>query len=351
MKAIPERPGICVIGAGAIGGFLAARLADSGQAVSIIDQGIQLAAIREKGLQLYSADGDSKIHVQVTASGEYDLGPQDVIILAVKSQHIPQVAKNLAALMHDGTVIVTLQNGVPWWYFQRHGGAHEGRQLETVDPGGIINQFIQPSRIIGCVVYPAAVTDSPGVIRHIEGNRLPVGELDNTETVRASRISGLFIEAGFKSPVLTDLRSEIWLKLWGTLAFNPVSMLTRATLEDICRNEHTRTLATAMMHEAEVIAERLGIAFRVPLAKRIAGAERVGPHKTSTLQDLEAGRETEIDALLGAVIELARITDTTTPHIDAIYAVCKLLEKTSLQQLPGYQDIKRKEPAVRTING
>ena len=329
MKTIPERPKICVLGAGAIGGYLAARLADSGQTVSVIDRGIQLAAIREKGLHLYSADGDDEIHVRITASGEYDLGPQDIIILAVKSQHIQQVAKNLEALMHDGTVIVTLQNGVPWWYFQRHGGEYEGRQLETVDPGGIISQLIHPSRIIGCVVYPATVIDSPGVIRHIEGNRLPVGELDNTETARASRVSGLLIDAGFKSPVLTDLRSEIWLKLWGTLAFNPVSMLTRATLEDICRNDYTRTLVTEMMRETEVIAGRLGVGFRVPLEKRITGAERVGPHKTSTLQDLEAGRKTEINALLGAVIELGRITDTTTPHINSIYAACKLLEKNS----------------------
>ncbi|MGB5718744.1 MAG: 2-dehydropantoate 2-reductase [Gammaproteobacteria bacterium] len=328
MKAIPERPRICIIGAGAIGGFLAVRLADSGHAVSVIDRGIQLAAISEKGLHLYSSDRVSDIHVRVTASGKYDLGPQDIIMLAVKSQHIPQVANNLGTLMHDGTVIITLQNGVPWWYFQKHGGEHEGRQLDTVDPGGVISRLINPLRIIGCVVYPAAEVSSPGVIRHIEGNRLPVGELDNTGTERASRLSELFIDAGFKSPVLTDLRSEIWLKLWGTLAFNPVSMLTRATLEDICRNSYTHTLVTEMMREAEVIAGRLGIGFRVPLEKRIAGAERVGPHKTSTLQDLEAGRETEIDALLGAVIELGRITDTLTPHIDSIYAACKLLERS-----------------------
>lgn len=326
-----QRPKFCVIGAGAIGGLIAAHLAESGQTVNVIERGPQLAAIQKNGLRVCSVDGDTKIHVRITASEHFDHGPQDIIFLAVKSTQIFDIVKNIDALMHADTVIVTLQNGVPWWYFQRHGGTHEGCRLETIDPDGAISSHIDPSRIIGCVAYPATIVDSPGVIRHIEGIRFPVGELDNSITARASQISGLLTDAGLKSHVLTDLRGEIWLKLWGTLAFNPISMLTQATLEDICRNEHTRALAAEMMGEAEIIAIRLGIRFRVPMEKRIAGAERVGPHKTSTLQDIEAGRETEIDALLGAVIELGRLTDTATPHLDTVFASCKLLEKTILQ--------------------
>ena len=332
MTEILQNPKICVIGAGAIGGLVAAHLVQSGRTVHVIDRGKQLAAIRQNGLRVISGSGDSDIHVRVTAGDTYDAGPQDIIFLAVKTTQIAAAVRNINALMHDNTVVITVQNGVPWWYFQRHGGEHEGRHLETLDPGGVINSCIAPSRITGCIAYPAASIESPGVIRHIEGNRFPVGELDNASTARLGRISELFTEAGLKSRILTDLRSEIWLKLWGTLAFNPVSMLTHATLEDICRYPQTRALAAEMMREAESIATRLGISFRVPMEKRITGAERVGAHKTSTLQDIEAGRETEIDALLGAVIELGQITDTPTPHLDSIFASCKLLEKTVLLQ-------------------
>ena len=331
MTDILQNPKICVIGAGAIGGMVAAHLARSGKTVHVIDRGMQLAAIRKNGLQVCSDNEGSNFHVRVSAGDAYDAGPQDIIFLAVKTTQIAEATRNIDALMHDETIVITVQNGVPWWYFQRHGGEHEGRHLESLDPGGTINSCIDPARIIGCIAYPAASVERPGVIRHIEGNRFPVGELDNSITGRIGRISELFTEAGLKSRILTDLRSEIWLKLWGPLAFNPISMLTHATLEDICRYPQTRALAADMMREAEAIATRLGISFRVPMEKRITGAERVGAHKTSTLQDIEAGCETEIDALLGAVIELGRLTDTPTPHLDSIFASCKLLEKIVLQ--------------------
>jgi 2-dehydropantoate 2-reductase len=201
-------------------------------------------------------------------------------------------------------------------------------RLEAVDPGGVIAAHIAVDRVIGCVAYPAAAMIAPGVIRHIEGNRFSVGELDGAETPRVKMVSELFRKAGFKAPVLTDIRSEIWLKLWGNLSFNPISALTHATLVEICRFPPTRELAARMMAEAQAIAEKLGIHFRVPLERRIAGAERVGKHKTSMLQDLEQGRALELEALVGAVVELGRITGTPTPQIDAVYACTSLLART-----------------------
>jgi 2-dehydropantoate 2-reductase len=221
-----------------------------------------------------------------------------------------------------------MQNGIPWWYFQRHGGRYEGRVVEAVDPGGVLARTIDPESILGCVVYPATTMVRPGTIQHIEGNRFPVGELDGVETPRAARISQLFADAGLKSPVLADIRSEIWLKLWGNLSFNPISALAHATLSDLCRHPLARELAGNMMLEAETVAKKLGRKLRVTIDRRIEGAERVGKHKTSMLQDVECGRDPEIDALVGAVIELGRLTNTPTPHISAVYACVKLLMQT-----------------------
>lgn len=331
-----ESPNICVIGCGAIGGLITAHLVENLQKVQVIERGVQLAALQKNGLKLRAQNGNTKIHVRVSASANFDCEPQDIIFLAVKSHQIPQIAKQLPRIIHPNTTIITLQNGVPWWYFQRHGGEYEGQRLESVDPEGVISRYINPSMLVSCVSYPAAEVQSPGVVRHIEGNRFPVGEIDNSETGRARQISALLKRAGFNSHLVTDIRKEIWLKLWGVLAFNPVSMLTRATLEEICRNEHTRMLVTEMMREAEGIATQLGIRFKIPLEKRIAGAERVGPHKTSSLQDLEAGQPTELETILGAVIELGRLTKSPTPRINAIYASCKLLEKRLVPQDSGY---------------
>ena len=240
---------------------------------------------------------------------------------------VEAVARDVPKLFGPDTVVVTMQNGIPFWYFHQHGGAHAGTRVHSVDPTGVIGQFIPAERVIGCVVYPASALVEPGVVHHVEGERFPLGELDGTSSARVHRVADCFIRAGFKAPVLDNIRAEIWLKLWGNLTFNPISSLSHATLEGICQFPLTRELAANMMLEAQGVANKLGIEFRVPLEKRIAGAEKVGKHKTSMLQDIEAGREPEIDALVGSVVELGRLTHTPTPHIATTYALVKLLAK------------------------
>jgi 2-dehydropantoate 2-reductase len=319
----------CVVGAGSIGGYVGVKLAAAGEDVTLIARGANLEAIRARGMRLTMADGTDHIAPGIKATASLaEAGSQDVVILAMKAHQVAAVAKDLHHLLHDDTVIVPMQNGIPWWYFQRHGGPFEGRRIENVDPGGTIAGAIDPARIIGCVVYPACELAAPGVVRHIEGDRFPLGELDGTESARVVRLAEAFVRAGLKAPVLTAVRAEIWLKLWGNLTFNPISALTHSTLVDICQFPPTRELATAMMREAESVANTLGVGFRVTLEKRIAGAEKVGKHKTSMLQDVEAGRDPEIDALVGAVIELGELTGVPTPHIDAVYALVKLLGRT-----------------------
>jgi 2-dehydropantoate 2-reductase len=225
-----------------------------------------------------------------------------------------------------------MQNGIPYWYFHQHGGALAGTVVRSVDPEGVVSARIPAARVIGCVVYPASELVEPGVIKHIEGDRFPVGELDGSDTERVRRVAACLANAGFKAPVLDNIRAEIWLKLWGNLSFNPISSLSHSTLVDICQYPPSRELAAAMMLEAQTVAHKLGIEFRVSLEKRIAGAEKVGKHKTSMLQDVEAGRAPEIDALVGAVIELARLTETPTPHIDTVYSLVKLLARTMAHQ-------------------
>ncbi|MEW6332111.1 MAG: 2-dehydropantoate 2-reductase [Pseudomonadota bacterium] len=320
---------ICIVGAGAIGGLMGAKLALAGEEVTLIARGVHLEAMQKNGLKLIEEDGSEHVAKNVKATSRMaEAGKQDLVILALKAHQVEPIAKEIPAMFHDTTAVVTTQNGIPWWYFQKHGGEFEGRRVETVDPQGHLMASIEVERILGCVVYPAAEIVSPGVIKLIEGNRFPVGELDGAETERVKNICATFVKAGFKSPVLKDIRSEIWLKLWGNLSFNPISALTHSTLVDICQFPLTRQLAADMMTEAQTIAHKLNIEFRVSLEKRIAGAEKVGKHKTSMLQDIEIGRAIEIDALVGAVIELGRLTNTPTPHIDAVYACVKLLAKT-----------------------
>jgi 2-dehydropantoate 2-reductase len=324
---------IAIIGAGAIGGLVGAKLALAGEEVTFLVRGRNLQAIREHGIRLIDADGHEHVARDVQATDDYTLpGPQDVVILAMKAHQVEAVLHSLPHLLGPQTVIVPMQNGIPYWYFQRHGGPHEGYRVATTDPHGRIAAGIEPGRVIGCVVYPASELLAPGVIKHIEGDRFPLGELDGSSTERVQRVAASFINAGFKAPVLPDIRAEIWLKLWGNATFNPISSLAHSTLVDICQYPLTRELAANMMREAQEVAHKLGITFRVSLEKRIAGAEKVGKHKTSMLQDVEAGREPEIDALVGSVIELARLTETPTPHIDTVYALVKLLARTMREQ-------------------
>ncbi len=320
---------ICIVGAGSIGGYLGARLALAGEYVTLIARGANLAAIRERGVTLIGSDGSTVTAVPALATDDMvAAGAHDVVIVAVKAHQLAAVAPTLRALYHETTMVVPAQNGIPWWYFQHHGGPFEGRRIESVDPDGVIAAHIETERIIGCVVYPATELEAPGIVRHIEGDRFTLGELDGTRSERVHRLSQVLARAGLKAPVRPRIRSDIWIKLWGNLAFNPVSALTRATLIDICRHPQARALIAAMMAEGQAVAERLGISFGITIDQRIAGAEQVGAHKTSMLQDIEAGRATEVDALVGAVAELGRLVDVPTPHIDAIYAAVKLLEQT-----------------------
>jgi 2-dehydropantoate 2-reductase len=318
---------ICVIGAGAIGGLLAAKLAEAGEEVGVVARGAQLKAIREHGLVLREEDKD--IVARVAASDRIaDLGEPDLIVLGMKAHQVAAVAPEVGSILGPRTLVLTAQNGIPWWYFFKHGGPRESVRLQSVDPDGVIADHLPIDRVIATVVYPAAEIERPGVIRHVEGNRFSLAEIDGAKSERISAISEVFGGAGFKAPVVTDVRTEIWTKLLGNLSLNPISALTHATLQDICRYPKTRALAMEMMREALAVAEAFGIRLRISLEKRIAGAEAVGAHKTSMLQDVENGRVLEADALVGAVIELARMADVATPHIDAIYSVTKLLGQT-----------------------
>jgi 2-dehydropantoate 2-reductase len=320
---------IAIIGVGAIGGYVGIRLALAGEDVTFIARGANLKALRSRGIRLVTADGKEEAVGQVKATDDYAAaGAQDLIILAMKAHQVEAVAADVSKLFGPDTVVVPMQNGIPYWYFHRHPGAFAGTRVRSVDPSGSIGEKIPCERVIGCVVYPAAELLSPGVIKHVEGNRFPVGEPDGTKSARLMRVSECFIRGGLQAPMLDDIRAEIWLKLWGNLTFNPISALSRATLAAICQYPPSRAVAAAMMTEAQTVAGKLGVTFRVSLEKRISGAERVGHHKTSMLQDVEAARTLEIDALLGSVVELARLTATPTPHIDTVYALTKLLAKT-----------------------
>jgi 2-dehydropantoate 2-reductase len=305
------------------------KLALAGEDVTFMVRGANLKAIRENGIKLIMQDGSEHVARNVKATNDYtEPGPQDIIILGMKAHQVIDVVEDVQHLMGPDTIVVPMQNGIPYWYFYKHGGELAGKVVHSVDPHGRIATLIPAQRVIGCVVYPASELVAPGVIQHVEGDRFPVGEPDGSNSERVQRVSECFTRAGFKAPVLDDIRAEIWLKLWGNLTFNPISALSRSTLVDICQFPLSRQLATDMMIEAQTVANRLGITFRVSLEKRIAGAERVGRHKTSMLQDVEAGRFPEVDALVGSVVELGRLTDTPTPHINSVYSLMKLLAKT-----------------------
>jgi 2-dehydropantoate 2-reductase len=320
---------VAIVGAGAIGGYLGARLSVAGEEVTFIARGAALSAIRADGLKLIEEDGrETRTTTARAFEKTSDAGPHDTVLLTVKAHQVTAVAASLEHLCHAETTIVTMQNGIPWWYFHRLAGPYEDRPVKSADPDGSIARAVDPRRVVGSVVYPAAQLNAPGVVQVVEGNRFTLGELDGTTTPRVQAVASSLNKAGFKTRITRDVRSEIWLKLWGNLSFNPISALSHATLVDICRYPLTRDLTRNMMKEAEAIANKLGVTFPIDVERRIAGAENVGAHKTSMLQDVEQGRPIELEALMGAVVDLGVLTETPTPHINAVYACASLLAKT-----------------------
>jgi 2-dehydropantoate 2-reductase len=292
----------------------------------MLARGESLVAIRTDGLRLVEPDG-SVLVADVDASDDLaSFGPQDLVILALKAHQLVEVASQLPVLYHDETVVLTLQNGVPWWFFQRFPGPFEGRRIQVLDPDGALERHIPAERIVGGVAYPAAERDAPGVVRLVEGDRFPIGELDGRRSERAKRIAQMLAGAGFTSRVLTDIRSHLWVKAWGNLAMNPISALTGASLAEICGYPPTRALAARMMAEASTISTKLGLDVRVSIEQRIQGAERIGDHKTSMLQDVEAGRALEIGPLVASFVDLGELTETAMPATEAVLALVSLLD-------------------------
>lgn len=312
----------CIFGAGAIGGLLGARLAEAGADVSLVARGPHLAAMREDGLTLIEEGTPRRVDLRAS-DDPASLGPQDYLVITLKAHSVPAAVPAMAPLIGDDTTVVSAVNGLPWWYFFEFEGPLADTRLDSVDPGGAQWDGIGPERAIGCVVYPAAEVERPGTIRLIEGNRFPLGEPDGSASHRARRLSEALAEAGFKAPVRPRIRDDIWLKLWGNLSFNPISALTRSTLDVICADPGTRGVARAMMLEAQGIAEALGVKFPISVDRRIDAAGKVGGHRTSMLQDIDAGRPMEIEALVGSVAELGRLLDRPTPAIDTVLALVR----------------------------
>jgi 2-dehydropantoate 2-reductase len=313
-----------IVGAGAIGAFAGAMLARAGEDVTLIARGAHLRAMQEHGVRVRGSLGEFEAHPAVT-DDPAAVGPVDVVLLTLKAHSLTAMAPRLAPLVGPETSVVSAQNGIPWWYFYRHGGEWEGTHLETVDPGGVINQNIDPSRVIGCVVYPSTIIVEPGVVEHIEGTRLAIGEPDRSKSERCRLIADSFIKAGLRCPIRTDIRHDMWVKLMGNVAYNPISALTRATLIEIVQCPETRALAAAIMTEADAVAQKLGIEMGVSITQRLEGAEKVGHHKTSMLQDVEAGRPMEFEAIVGAVVELGSRMGVEMPCTRAVYGCVKLL--------------------------
>jgi 2-dehydropantoate 2-reductase len=317
---------IVIVGAGAIGGYLGARLCRAGADVVLFARGPHLRAMQERGLRVRSVEGDFEVTPQV--SGDLaSIGPADVVFLGVKAHSLTTLAPQLGPLLGPDSVVVSTQNGIPWWYFQDHGGPLEGLHLERVDPGGVIASAIEPRRVVGSLAYFASEVIEPGVILHTEGNRISFGEPSSQRSERTRRIAEALIEAGFRCPITTRFRHEIWVKVIGNIAFNPISALTRGTLEELVRHPDTSRLVREVMTETEAVAAKLGIELPISIDQRMAGAEKVGAHKTSMLQDLEAGRPMELEAVVGAVIELGDRLGVPMPATRAVYACAKMLDE------------------------
>ena len=311
---------ICIYGAGAIGGYLGVEFARAGADVSLVARGAHLAAMRANGLKLL-IDGEERVVHPLCTDNPAELGHQDFVIICLKAHSITGVIEAMQPLLGQHTRIVTAVNGIPYWYFYKHGGRYEGSTLESIDPGGRQWHELGPQRAIGCIVYPATEIEAPGVIRHVYGNRFPIGEPSGEKSADVERLSALFTAAGMQAPVLERIHDEIWLKLWGNVCLNPISALTHATLDVICSDPATRALSKAIMQETQTIAEKFDVRFRVDIERRIEGARKVGAHKTSMLQDLERGRPMEIDPLVSVVQEMGRLTQTPTPALDTVLAL------------------------------
>jgi 2-dehydropantoate 2-reductase len=311
---------VCIYGAGAIGGYLGVQLAHAGADVSLVARGAHLAAMRKDGLKLL-IDDEERIARPRCTDDPSELGPQDYVIVTLKAHQVSDVLEAMQPLLGPDTAIVTAYNGIPYWYFHRHGGRLEGTTLGSIDPGARQWCMLGPERAIGCIVYPATELIAPGVIKHDYGDRFPIGEPSGQSTPRIERLSALMAEAGLRAPVLDNIRDEIWLKLWGNVCFNPISALTLATLDIIASDTGTRAVSRQIMLEAQAIAERLGVHFRVDIERRIDGAGAVGAHKTSMVQDLERGRPLEIDPLVTVVQEIGRLLGIATPTIDTVLAL------------------------------
>lgn len=316
---------VAVLGAGAIGAYVGASLARAGVEVHLIARGAHLAALREQGVQVRSPRGDFVAHPHAV-DDPTEVGPVDHVFLGLKANSYAGAGAMIGPLLHERTSIVAAQNGIPWWYFHGLPGAHEGHRIESVDPGGAVTAALPLERAVGCVVYAATELEGPGRVRHLEGTRFSIGEPDGTASARCREFAAAMTDGGLKCPVEPDLRQDVWIKLMGNIAFNPISALTRATMAEICRHPGTRDLVATMMEETLEVAARLGCHPEISVSKRLAGAERTGDHRTSTLQDLERGRPMELDVLLAAVVELADLTGAPVPTLRAVGAVVDLLD-------------------------
>jgi len=316
-----------IVGAGAIGAFVGAMLSRAGEDVTLIARGAHMRAMREHGVRVIGSLGEFEARPSVT-DDPASVGPVDVVLLTLKAHSLTEMAPRLVPLLGPGTAVISGQNGIPWWYFYCHGGQWEGMRLQAVDPGGVIARYIPPERAIGCVIYCSTIIKEPGVIEHIEGTRFAIGEPDGAKSERSERIAKAFIRAGLRCPIRSDIRHDIWVKLMGNVAFNPVSALTRATLIEIVQCPETRAASSEIMAECEQVAKRLGIDIGISIEQRLAGAEKVGHHKTSMLQDIEAGRPLELEPIVGAVVELGQKLEIPMPYTNAVYACAKLLARS-----------------------
>lgn len=324
---------ICVYGAGAIGGYLGAKLALAGEEVTLIARGPHLEALRKDGLKLIEAGKTEVIRIRALADAR-EAGPQDYVVLGVKAHALASIAAGVQPLLNSNTALVPAINGVPWWYFYKLPGPHENTRLKSVDPAGVLWEKLDPARVIGCIVYAAVDVAEPGVIAHQYSNRFDLGEPDGSRSERAQALSQAMIKAGLRAPVRTGIRDNLWVKLWGNLSFNMICALTGSTLDVVTGDPGTRAVARAMMLEAQAVAEKLGVRFPLDVDARIQGAQEVGAHKPSTLVDLERGRPMEIEPLLGAVVEMARLTQSPVPTCDTVLALVRQRAKMA-GLLPG----------------